>query len=69
MANSKRYGRPTDYTLEACNQVVTLMGAGLSLTAAAGAMGISRDTIDRWMDAHEEFRDAVQGEGCACPRP
>ena len=35
------------------------MGTGLSLTAAAGAMGICRATINRWMDAHEEFRDAV----------
>ncbi len=35
------------------------MGTGLSLTAAAGAMRISRAMIQRWMDAHEEFREAV----------
>lgn len=56
MANRKP---KTDYTPEACNQVVALMGTGLSLTAAAGAMGVSRPTINRWMNEHEEFRDAV----------
>ena len=56
MADSKL---TTDYTPEACNQVVALMGTGLSLTAAAGAMGVSRPTINRWMNEHEEFRDAV----------
>jgi len=56
MADSKL---TMDYTPEACNQVVALMGTGLSLTAAAGAMGVSRPTINRWMNEHEEFRDAV----------
>jgi transposase-like protein len=59
MANSKRYGSPTDYPPEACNHVVALMGTGLSLTAAAAAMGVSPETIKRWIDAHEEFKDAV----------
>jgi hypothetical protein len=53
-------GRPTGYTPEACNQLVTLMSAGLSLTASAGVMGIGRTTVHRWMASHEEFRHAVQ---------
>ena len=57
MADSK--GRGTDYTPEACDLVIALMGAGHSLTAAAGVMEISRATIDGWMDSHEEFKDAV----------
>jgi hypothetical protein len=36
------------------------MSAGLSLTAAAGAMGIGRTTIHRWMDGHPDFRDSVR---------
>jgi hypothetical protein len=55
----KRRGRPSGYTPEACNEVVTLMSTGLSLTASAGAMGIGRTTAHRWIDAHEEFRGAV----------
>jgi hypothetical protein len=49
----------TDYKPEACDLVIALMSTGLSLTAAAGAMEISRATIDSWMDFHEEFKDAV----------
>ncbi len=56
MANRKP---KTDYSPEACHQVVALMGAGHTLTGAAGAMEISLETINRWMDEHEEFRDAV----------
>jgi hypothetical protein len=59
MTNGKRRGRPSGYTPEACNQVVTLMERGLSLTASAGLMGIGRSTVHRWMAAHEEFRGAV----------
>jgi hypothetical protein len=55
----KRRGRPSGYTPEACNHVVTLMERGLSLTASAGVMGVGRTTVHRWMGAHEEFRGAV----------
>lgn len=54
-----RRGRPSGYTPEACNQVVTLMSSGLSLTASAGMMSVGRTTVHRWMDTHEEFRDAI----------
>lgn len=59
MTNGKRCGRPSGYTPEACNQAVTFMSKGLSLTTAAAAMGIGRTIIHRWMDVHEEFRRAV----------
>jgi hypothetical protein len=58
-AKKQGRGRPSGYTPAACNQLVTLMSAGLSLTASAGVMGIGRTTMHRWMDAHEEFRRAV----------
>jgi hypothetical protein len=32
---------------------------GLSLTAFAGMIGVSRETVYRWMGAHREFSDAV----------
>jgi transposase len=35
------------------------MATGLSLTAAAAAMGVSRATIDAWIEQHDEFREAV----------
>lgn len=39
--------------------MIALMATGLSLTASAGAMGICRSTIHRWIDAYPEFRDSV----------
>jgi transposase-like protein len=59
MAANERSDKPTDYTPEACALVAKLMGSGHSLTGAAGAMGVSPETLRRWMDTHEEFRDAV----------
>jgi hypothetical protein len=49
----------TDYTPDACDQVVALMGAGHTLIGAAGAMEVALETINRWVDEHEEFKDAV----------
>ena len=59
MANNKRWKTPADYTPDACTIVVALMATGLSLTAAAGAMGVSGATIDAWIKQHDEFREAV----------
>lgn len=59
MTDRKRRGRPSGYTPEVCNKLIALMSTGLSLTGAAAALGIGRTTAHRWMDAHEEFRDAV----------
>lgn len=36
------------------------MATGLSLTAAAGEIGICRATINNWADAHPEFLEAVR---------
>jgi transposase-like protein len=59
MAANEPSDKPTDYTPETCALVAKLMGSGHSLTGAAGAMGVSPETLRRWMDTHEEFRDAV----------
>lgn len=57
-------GEASAYYAEACDHVVALMASGLSLSAAASAMGVSQATIRRWMDQHAKFRDAVQrGKG------
>jgi transposase-like protein len=53
-------GRPTSYTPEMGNVVYALMSHRLSLTAAAGAMGIARATIHNWMKQYPEFLDSCQ---------
>ncbi len=55
-----RRGRPTDYTPEIGNVVYRLMSEGLSLTAAAGAMGIARATVHNWMKRYPELLDSVE---------
>lgn len=54
-----KVGRPTTLTPELQEQVLAQMKEGFSLEAAAGGIGVSRETIHRWMDANPEFRDAV----------
>lgn len=53
-------GRPTDYDDAYCDQVVEVMGTGLSLTAFAGKIGHHRDTLNEWGRQHAEFSDAVK---------
>jgi len=55
---AKPYGRSA-YKDEYANQVVELMGQGLSLTAFAGAIGHGRETIYGWIRAVPAFSDAV----------
>ena len=52
-------GRPSRYTPEIGLTVEAIMRKGLSLTAAAGALGFARQTFHNWMVRHPEFLDAV----------
>jgi len=54
---SRGGGRPSKYDPAFCDQVVELMKEGLSFAAVAGALGVSRDTIYEWAEAHPEFSD------------
>jgi hypothetical protein len=53
------FGRPTLYRPEYCERVIELMGRGYDLTAFAGAIGVSREAVYAWMDAHADFQHAV----------
>lgn len=53
-------GRPTKYDPRYCDELLKVMGTGLSLTAFAGTIGVSRDTITEWMNQHPEFSAAAQ---------
>lgn len=52
-------GRPTDYRPEYCEMVIEAMASGVSLTAFAGMLRVSKDTVYEWMTRHSEFSDAV----------
>ena len=53
------FGRPSEYKTEYCKRVIDYMGQGYSLTAFAGEIGQSRETLYRWMSMHSDFSDAV----------
>ena len=53
-------GRPTKYKPVYCDEIISLMATGLSLTAAAASLGISRETAYAWERENEEFSDAIK---------
>lgn len=53
-------GRPSDYDPAFCADVIEYMKAGYSKTAAAGLLGVTKQTLLNWCDAHPEFFDAVK---------
>ena len=52
-------GRPTLYRPEYCDLVIEKMAEGLSLTAFAGHIRVSLETVYAWMKTHKEFSEAV----------
>lgn len=53
-------GRPSKYDPRFCEMVLTAAERRLSLTAFAGWVGVSRDTISEWMSVHPEFSYACK---------
>lgn len=53
-------GRPSKFRTTYCDEVIAAGQEGLSLTAFAGIIGVSRDTVNEWTRAHPEFSDAVK---------
>lgn len=53
-------GRPTKYEPRFCEEVESLMRLGYSKTAAAGAIGVDRDTFLNWAKEFPAFFGAVK---------
>lgn len=53
-------GRPTEFTPELGEQILTLMEEGLSLAAAAAELNIHRQRVYEWEERHPEFADTVK---------
>lgn len=52
-------GRPSKYLPTYADQVIEHMTEGASLTSFAADIGVSRATINVWMEEHPEFLEAV----------
>jgi hypothetical protein len=55
-----KIGRPSDYTQELGAKFTRLMGEGYSITAVAGALGLTRSVVYDWIDKHPEFSEAIE---------
>jgi transposase len=53
-------GRPTLYKPEYCDLAKEFMGQGFSLTAFAGEIDVSRETVYAWERGIPEFSDAIK---------
>ena len=57
-------GRPSAFHAGRCDEIITIMREGFSIAAAAGAMGVHRDTIYDWARRYPDFSDALQRAKC-----
>ncbi|MEO0498933.1 MAG: hypothetical protein AAF205_00045 [Pseudomonadota bacterium] len=55
-----KVGRPSKYDPAYCDQLEAFCADGLSVTAFAGHIGVSRSTLTNWTDEHPEFLAAVE---------
>ena len=52
-------GRPTLYRPEYCEAAIEFMAQGYSITAFAGHMNVSRQTVYQWAQDYPAFSDAL----------
>ena len=52
-------GRPNKYKPEYCERVIELGRLGMSVVEMAADIGVGKTTLERWREAHEEFRCAL----------
>jgi hypothetical protein len=53
-------GRPSDYKPEYCDIAIELLKEGASIEELGLELDCGYTTVYRWMDEHEEFREAVK---------
>jgi transposase len=53
-------GRPSEYKPEYCQRVIDYMAQGYSLSAFAGSIRKSRETIYGWITTYPDFSHAVE---------
>lgn len=53
-------GRPTTYDKKYCEEIITFMADGKHAAQFAAKISVSKATLYRWTEEHEEFRDAFE---------
>ncbi|MFG1371723.1 helix-turn-helix domain-containing protein [Xanthobacter oligotrophicus] len=57
---AEKYVDINKYNPVVCDLIVDLMSQGFSITAACGEIGLSRDTVYQWANAHEALAYALK---------
>jgi len=52
--------RPTKYKPEYCDEAISYMADGYSVTAFAGHIGVARSTVFKWAEENPEFSDSLK---------
>jgi hypothetical protein len=52
--------RPSEYDPAFCEVAEETLAKGYSLAVLAGELSVTRQTVDNWQNAHEEFFDAIK---------
>lgn len=63
---SNPVGRPSKYKPTYCGEVINHMADGASLTSFAAEIGVSRASLNVWMEEYPEFLDAVGKAKAKC---
>lgn len=53
-------GRPSKYQAAYCDEVISCLAEGHSVTAFAGRIGVARSTVFKWAEEIPEFSDALK---------
>lgn len=53
-------GRPSKYSDAYCDEVISCLSEGHSVTAFAGRIGVARSTVFKWAEEHPDFSDALR---------
>jgi hypothetical protein len=59
-------GRPSKFQEAYCNEVITHMADGASLTSFAAEIGVARSTINEWMEHYPQFSEACARAKAKC---
>ena len=57
---AKKSGRPSAYHEKYIHDVKEFLAEGYSIAAFAGRIGVSRSTVYKWAEDHEDFSDALK---------
>lgn len=58
MEDTPKIGRPTTFKPEYCDQLIDHMGNGQSFESFGKKANCGKTTLYRWVEEHEEFRNA-----------